>query len=124
MALTVGLMQYRKWHLGFYKWAYTPTFRGFESFYGFYAGGEDYFKHNTGGAYDFRRDTGERCGAGCSQVAWEANGLYSTVLFATEAVRVISNQTSTLPRTPLFMWLAFQGVRKYTSNHSWINSFL
>lgn len=23
-----------QWHLGFYKWAHTPTFRGFESFYG------------------------------------------------------------------------------------------
>ena len=72
--------------------------------------GEDYFKHNTGGAYDFRRDEGERCGAGCSQVAWEANGSYSTVLFATEAVRVIANQTTGRPHTPLFMWLAFQGV--------------
>ena len=23
-----------KWHLGFYKWAMTPTFRGFDSFVG------------------------------------------------------------------------------------------
>ena len=25
-----------KWHLGFYKWESTPTFRGFDSFVGFY----------------------------------------------------------------------------------------
>jgi hypothetical protein len=25
-------------HQGFYKWAYTPTFRGFNSFLGFYSG--------------------------------------------------------------------------------------
>ena len=45
-----------KWHLGFYKWEMTPTFRGFNSFYGFYGGGEDYFKHESSGYYDFRRD--------------------------------------------------------------------
>ena len=32
-----------KWHLGFYKWPFTPTFRGFESFYGYYSGLIIYF---------------------------------------------------------------------------------
>jgi hypothetical protein len=35
--------------MGFYKWDYTPTFRGFNSFLGFYSGGEDYFTHMTDG---------------------------------------------------------------------------
>lgn len=96
-----------KWHLGFYKSAFTPTFRGFDSFYGFYSGGEDYFKHNAGHGYDFRRDPKPRCGVGCSQVAWEAKGKYSTTLFAEEAVQVIKAHDTS---KPLFLYLAFQAV--------------
>jgi len=36
-----------KWHLGFKSWAYTPQERGFESFYGFYAGSQDYWNHES-----------------------------------------------------------------------------
>ena len=34
-----------KWHLGFCNWRYTPTYRGFQSFYGFYNAAEDYYTH-------------------------------------------------------------------------------
>ena len=97
-----------KWHLGFYKWAFTPTFRGFQSYVGFYGGGENYFTHEAGpGAYDFRRDVQEKCGAGCSEVAWQEKGQYSTIVFATEATKVVqAHDTSKM----LFLYLAFQGV--------------
>jgi hypothetical protein len=94
-----------QWHAGFYKEELTPTFRGFQSFYGFYTGGEDYFTHNAGG-YDFRRDPSFRCGANCSQVAWEDKGKYSTTMFAGEAVAVI--QAHDTAAAPLFLYLAFQ----------------
>ncbi|XP_046571435.1 arylsulfatase B-like [Haliotis rubra] len=32
-----------KWHLGFCKWACTPTYRGFDSFFGYYSGALDYY---------------------------------------------------------------------------------
>eukprot|EP01084_Bolivina_argentea_P242360 406612_1 len=34
-----------KFHLGFQAWEYTPTYRGFDTFNGFYNGEETYFSH-------------------------------------------------------------------------------
>eukprot|EP01061_Rhynchopus_euleeides_P034105 TRINITY_DN57808_c0_g1_i1.p1 TRINITY_DN57808_c0_g1~~TRINITY_DN57808_c0_g1_i1.p1 ORF type:complete len:530 (+),score=186.62 TRINITY_DN57808_c0_g1_i1:57-1646(+) len=104
-----------KWHLGMYSYAMTPTFRGFDSFYGFYNGGEDYFVHTAGGGtnlgYDMRRDTGRRCGRGCSVVDYAANNTYSTTLFTQEAVNVVENHPF---GQPLFLYLAYQAVHSPT----------
>jgi arylsulfatase A-like enzyme len=98
-----------KWHLGFYKWEMTPTFRGFNSFVGFYSGGEDYFTHESSGAYDFRRDLSPRCGKNCSTIASADKGSYSTTVFSERAVEVIQ-QHKNPETTPLFLYLAYQGV--------------
>ena len=63
-----------KWHLGFFEWSYTPTYRGFESYYGFYTGCGDHFKHERLGILDLRDDT--------SPVR-DMNGTYSANLFTT-----------------------------------------
>lgn len=34
-----------KWHLGNFHELYTPTFRGFDSHYGYWLGNEDYYSH-------------------------------------------------------------------------------
>eukprot|EP01084_Bolivina_argentea_P122552 217162_1 len=34
-----------KWHMGYYQVEYTPTYRGFDSFYGFYSGCDNYVNH-------------------------------------------------------------------------------
>ncbi|XP_075534850.1 arylsulfatase B-like [Dermacentor variabilis] len=36
-----------KWNLGYYTESVTPTFRGFDSFYGYYNGAEDYYTHSV-----------------------------------------------------------------------------
>ena len=36
-----------QWHLGFFEKEYTPTYRGFETFYGFWDGKEDYWDHSS-----------------------------------------------------------------------------
>ena len=77
-----------KWHVGHSSWEQTPTYRGFESFYGFYTGGEDYFTHKAGNGYDLRYDKNEYCGFNCSQIVDE-RGNYSTHVFTREAIRVV-----------------------------------
>jgi hypothetical protein len=63
-----------KWHLGFWQWASTPTFRGYDSYMGYYTGGEDYFSHSSAGALDFRLDGCSECGANCSTPLHDAVG--------------------------------------------------
>ena len=86
----------------------TPTFRGFDSFVGFYSGGEDYFTHMSSGAYDFRRDMSPNCGLNCSKIAWQDQGRYSTTVFTEEAVRIVGEHDPS--KQPLFLYLAYQGV--------------
>ena len=38
-----------KYHLGMAAWNQTPTFRGYNSFHGFYSGGQDYYTHVEAG---------------------------------------------------------------------------
>lgn len=38
-----------KWHLGYWDWQYVPTGRGFETFFGYMGGAEDYFQHTHSG---------------------------------------------------------------------------
>lgn len=61
-----------KWHLGFYGWEYTPTYRGFDSHYGFYTGCGDHYTHERLGILDLRDNT--------SPVR-DMNGTYSANLF-------------------------------------------
>ena len=40
-----------RWHLGYCKREYTPPHRGFDSFYGYWVGGEDYYTKVVSGIY-------------------------------------------------------------------------
>ncbi|CAH1266654.1 arylsulfatase B-like [Branchiostoma lanceolatum] len=117
-----------KWHLGFYKKEYTPTYRGFDTFYGFYNGAGDYYTHRRTGAmpsiptrpkwdgHDLRDQ---------EKPVFDQNGTYSTYLFAKKTSEIISRHDR---NKPLFLYLPFQAVHsplqapvKYIEMNSHIN---
>lgn len=84
-----------KWHLGFYQKQFTPTMRGFDSFFGYlgpYIGYYDYtlnmFDRNYSRGYDMRRNI---------SVANETSKVYVTDLFTREAVKVITDHDKMKP---------------------------
>ncbi|XP_035894202.1 arylsulfatase B-like isoform X2 [Anopheles stephensi] len=88
-----------KWHLGFFRRAYTPTYRGFDSHFGYLGPYIDYWDHSlqmnetSARGLDMRRNT---------DVNYDANGTYATDLFNEEAVRIIDSHDR---KQPLFLVL-------------------
>ena len=114
----------RKWHLGGSTRSYTPTYRGYSSFLGYYhAMTEDYWAHThstgsncpgpgLGGLWsDMSNNTGTTLGMSTD------NGTYESILFGDHAVRTIAahgrNVSNALSGrgmgspAPLFMYIAF-----------------
>ncbi|KAF8768315.1 Arylsulfatase B like protein [Argiope bruennichi] len=91
-----------KWHLGFFYKEYTPTFRGFDSHYGYWGGKEDYFDHT--------QLMGQLWGLDFHQNMKSVKnivGNYSTFLFSNHAEKIIQNHNTS---KPLFLYVAHQAV--------------
>ena len=104
-----------KWDLGMHKWEYTPTYRGFDRFYGYYDAVEDYYSHFTEVApiinssldtapmffkgLDFRRNT---------VAVTNELGHYSTHLFTQAIEDTITKHSGN--DGPFFIYAAYQSV--------------
>ncbi|XP_075245617.1 arylsulfatase J-like isoform X2 [Convolutriloba macropyga] len=104
-----------KWHLGFFHKNYTPTYRGFKSFYGFYQGHNDYFDHTDREdltVYDVDIDwwglDWHYDHQGTLSDVHSDFGQYATRVIANEAGQLIAEYD--FNSKPLFLYLPFQSV--------------
>ncbi|XP_028129869.1 arylsulfatase B-like [Diabrotica virgifera virgifera] len=100
-----------KWHLGFFEKEYTPTYRGFDTHYGYFQGLQDYYTHMTHASfsneigYDMRRNL---------EVDYDAKGKYSTTLFTNEAVNLIKNHDT---KNPMFLYMTHLAPHSGNANN-------
>ncbi|KAJ7334384.1 hypothetical protein OS493_014695 [Desmophyllum pertusum] len=108
-----------KWHLGFYKWPYVPTKRGFDTSFGFWDGSENHYTHSVEGFLDFR--DGE-------EPARNWNDTYAMYAYMKRMEKIVKSHD---PAQPLFLYMAFQNVhdpvqapQKYIDKYSFIKNTL
>ncbi|KAI7789843.1 arylsulfatase B-like [Triplophysa rosa] len=118
-----------KWHLGMFQRDCLPTRRGFQSFFGYLTGSEDYYTHHR--CYFISPLNITRCALDLrdgEDVTTRYTGRYSTELFTQRAADIIHQHT---PDKPLFLYLALQAVHgpmqvpeRYVTPYSFIKDKL
>ncbi|KAL1421711.1 hypothetical protein MTO96_003976 [Rhipicephalus appendiculatus] len=87
-----------KWHLGYSSIDYTPTRRGFDTFFGYYNTAKYYYFHGLNFNNKCGRDYWDD-----EELVTDADGVYDTDLVTSRAVDIISSHDT---NKPLFMYLA------------------
>ena len=115
-----------KWHCGSYTWDHTPAKRGFDTFFGLFLGGQNYYTHRDAskGWLDLRYDYHDESGTFVDDVRDDLDGRYNTYLFTNKSLELISNHDK---NQPLFLYLGYtaphipddapaEDIKRYTSD--------
>eukprot|EP01084_Bolivina_argentea_P049375 90815_1 len=91
-----------KWHVGYGAMNMTPTGRGWDDYYGFYLGAEDYYYHNVSGGFDLVYNNIPQ---------QQSNGTYTSDLFFGYFNNyLLKHYDNNFNQKPLFMYLALQTI--------------
>ncbi|XP_077495715.1 arylsulfatase B-like [Amblyomma americanum] len=95
-----------KWHLGYKSIEYTPTWRGFDTFFGYYNGEGYYFNHTVAWqghcGLDMWHNIGHRV-----QPVTNLTGVYSTSAYTNQARKIIADHDT---NKPLFLYVAYEAA--------------
>lgn len=97
-----------KWHLGMHTWDYTPVYRGFDDFFGYYLGAQDYLTHYRGDGLDLRSDYWDADGNMVDELRHDLDDRYSTELYSESVIELFDKVKS--QENPFFLYMAFQNV--------------
>lgn len=103
-------MQVGKHHIGFSTECHTPTKRGFDSFYGFYNGGADYWTKRAGSSGDGASYLDVQANLSVVEAQRDDNTTYSADLWQGAAERAIRGHAARSSQQPLFLYYAMQNV--------------
>ncbi|TSL04224.1 Arylsulfatase B [Bagarius yarrelli] len=116
-----------KWHLGMYRKQCLPTRRGFQSYFGYLTGSENYYTHER--CYFIPQLNVTRCALDLrdgEETSPSYLNLYSTEIFTHRAVNIIKEHNA---QKPLFLYVALQAVHaplqvpeRYTKPYSFIKN--